>query len=741
MNRLKRVLQVLSVGFCTLMLHAMACSGQSQVVQIEEETCALGASAGVRVEQTLDDLMAVPDKFNTGCTGALVQVELDTSVEGVQFVATSNNTRRVLDFAYHNKNVAGTVTFENYDFSNYPLYSYNENMVKRTIKVVFKNCKFSTVSVGKEKGNLSFEFDNCTLESYNGSNVVFNHCQFGRSYTDGLVPFQNVEVNNCFFLDMASEACGNAIHTDGTQIYGKDGVDVQNVNYNNCRFELPAFDVAGSKAYVNACIMLQLEYSNAKNVSFNNCIVNGGGYSIYARDVGKGYTFDNVKFEGIRSGCVKKYGTIYSQINPSIEFKDITETNALYIASVWKEGGNTHFSVTNDTNAERKLLIYTNRDSYEFAIPACPKGEELTSNLTYEDMPFDLEIVIPENCEYAICYDNTLDGYAEQIRFVNWSGKEVYLEKKTAEALTANGNDVLCSGSCGASVEFTLTKSGVLYLKGEGNMSNYSSNRVSPWWEYNNFIKTIVVEDGIERIGSQSFRRCVSVQNVVLPDGLKVIGNRAFAGCTGLTTISVPASVEKIEASAFSGNILQEIQYRGADWSKIELESGNEDLTKKVVCVTADSTEEVSKIVMQGECGRQADYLLTDDGVLKITGTGATYNYNSNKVAPWFENRELIKVVVIDEGIDKVGQQLFRSCKNLRRVELPQGLNVIGTNAFIFCSDLCEITIPQSLDEIQQRAFYGVKKINVQYGGCEKEWQQIAVDAYNDVILKNVSYN
>ena len=45
-------------------------------------------------------------------------------------------------------------------------------------------------------------------------------------------------------------------------------------------------------------------------------------------------------------------------------------------------------------------------------------------------MPFDQKIVIPQKCKYIICYDNTFSGAAEQIRFVNWQGKKVYLSQK-----------------------------------------------------------------------------------------------------------------------------------------------------------------------------------------------------------------------------------------------------------------------------------------------------------------------
>ena len=71
----------------------------------------------------------------------------------------------------------------------------------------------------------------------------------------------------------------------------------------------------------------------------------------------------------------------------------------------------------------------TDQGKYSYTIPACPKGGQTDISQTYVDMPFDQKIVIPQKCKYIICYDNTFSGAAEQIRFVNWQGKKVYLSQ------------------------------------------------------------------------------------------------------------------------------------------------------------------------------------------------------------------------------------------------------------------------------------------------------------------------
>ncbi len=589
MKKQKKILYMLTICIISLLIY----------IQLPQKTL---AQTGTLVEYTEEDNRVIPDKYNTGCSGALTVAPLDTTngtaINNVLFIAGSGNTgtRRVLDFYYRNKEVTGTVYFENYDFSNYPLWTYNLDKVDRKIKLVFNNCKFSSVTVGRAPGNVTFEFNNCTMNSFSGSDATFNRCQFGNSYSDGLVPYCNVNVNDCYFKDMASVATEGGVHTDGTQLYGIEGTEVSNIVYTNCRFEIPPLKAANSNAYINACIMFQIEYNNANGVAFNDCIVNGGGFTIYATNkYSDKYTINNVTFDGIKFGCACKYGIFYTKINTSVKITDVSETDALYIGSVWKESGQTHFSVTNDTNRERTLLIYTDKGEFTYTIPACTKGSELTETMTYADMPFDMDIVVPADCRYAVCFDSTLSGCGKQIRFVNWSGSQVYLPDTFTNAMYAGTNDVLVSGSCGKNITFTLTKAGVLTLSGTGDTYNYNSQKFPDWIAYKDYIKEVYVQEGIEGLGSMIFRQCTSIEKVQLPSSLKTIGQYAFGGCVSLDEFTFPKNITVIGNSVISGVPLSQIHYAGDNWAGVTIGINNENLLERLVIDSAvvEETESV----------------------------------------------------------------------------------------------------------------------------------------------------
>lgn len=743
MNGQKRVLQVIAMGLGVIMLCASAYITQPEVVQIEEESCALSKTAGTLVEQTQADINVIPDKYNTGAQGNLRSVTIGETVNGIEFVTGNNGTVNVLDFGYRNKKVTGTVVFENIDFSTYPIGIYNEDKVDRSIKVVFKNCMFSKFSSGKGKSNLSFEFENCTLNSFYGGNASFDRCQFGKSYKDGVIPFTNVCVNNSFFCDMASiDAEGAGAHTDGTQIYGQSGLDVENVRYVNCRFEIPAIQTTADAASVNACLMLQLEYSNAKDVEFSDCIVNGGGYTIYARDTGKGFTFTNVKFSNIQIGAAKLFGNLYPKVSEQIVFEKVGTTQNLYVGSVWKEKGKTHLSVSNDTNQERNLVVYADGTVYEYVVPACPDGSNLYAS--YDAFPFDMDIVIPDDCEYVVCYDNTLEGKGKQIRFVNWGSAPVYLNEKAYADIFGKLNasdEAVLEGMCGKDVAYSLSAEGVLTLSGTGATYNFHSSKPVPWSDYKYMIQKVVVEDGVEVLGTQIFKGCDNISEVVLGNSVKGIYSRAFQNCSTLATLTIPATIENIGEYAFYGTIIRNVTFSGNEdeWKSVEVGESNELLEKYIRFAPATVVEPETVIVETGKCGDDITYSLLEDGTLILRGAGATYNYHSGKTAPWYENKHLIKSIKVEEGITALGQQLFRRCAAVTDIQLPDSLHRIESNAFIQCSSMNQVTVPRNVVKIGKYAFAGTGLGKAFYQGTEAEWSDVVVEQYNDKLINNIS--
>ena len=243
-------------------------------------------------------------------------------------------------------------------------------------------------------------------------------------------------------------------------------------------------------------------------------------------------------------------------------------------------------------------------------------------------------------------------------------------------------------------------------------------------------------------IDENAFKDCAKLASITFTDNINEIGAGAFSGCTCLTTITIPKNVCKIGESALLGSILQEIQYEGDNWDNIELGGGNEELSELVTYVSkkVGMQDIAGTILLQGMCGEQIEYMLISDGTLLLIGEGRTYNYHSKKTAPWYEMRDIITNVVIGEGIEQIGEQLFRGCTNLSQVTLPQSLLVIGKNAFISCVNLDIITIPCNVIEIKESAFAGVRELSVIYVGTEESWNQILIGNNNGSVYSDLCF-
>ena len=103
-----------------------------------------------------------------------------------------------------------------------------------------------------------------------------------------------------------------------------------------------------------------------------------------------------------------------------------------------------------------------------------------------------------------------------------------------------------------------------------------------------------------------------------------------------------------------------------------------------------------------GKCGDNVKWDMTSDGVLTITGTGEIKNMARNS-QPW--RADLVKSVVITDGVVRIGKEAFSGCKNLYSVKLPRSLKSIGERAFADCKTLTQIELYQGLEHIENNAF------------------------------------
>ena len=117
--------------------------------------------------------------------------------------------------------------------------------------------------------------------------------------------------------------------------------------------------------------------------------------------------------------------------------------------------------------------------------------------------------------------------------------------------------DVYECGANGANVIGTYDyETQILTISGEGDMMDYGGeNGYGPFslWQGETYkIKSIIIEDGITRIGDYCFWTTNGTESITIPDSVTSIGDLAFGGME-VESITIPDNVTSIGVQAFGG--------------------------------------------------------------------------------------------------------------------------------------------------------------------------------------------
>ncbi len=114
-----------------------------------------------------------------------------------------------------------------------------------------------------------------------------------------------------------------------------------------------------------------------------------------------------------------------------------------------------------------------------------------------------------------------------------------------------------------------------------------------------------------------------------------------------------------------------------------------------------------------GVCGVNADWSISADGTLKISGSGDMYDYAGASATPWYTWRNSVKKIVVDEKITKIGSNAFNGLKKAKSALIGKDVKKIGAGAFYKCSKLTDITIRTTklkASRVGDNAFKGTPK-------------------------------
>ena len=142
-----------------------------------------------------------------------------------------------------------------------------------------------------------------------------------------------------------------------------------------------------------------------------------------------------------------------------------------------------------------------------------------------------------------------------------------------------------------------------------------------------------------------------------------------------------------------------------------------------------------TKITPKNTWGDNVFWVLSSDGVLTISGTGAMRDIEWTRPEqwgpeihniPWLqEGMPAVKEVIIEEGITYIGKSNFEGCRELSKITIPDTVTNMGSSVFIGTA-LTTIDWPANMYYVPYMAFNGCDNLVSFTGGENVSY----VDAY-----------
>ena len=202
-------------------------------------------------------------------------------------------------------------------------------------------------------------------------------------------------------------------------------------------------------------------------------------------------------------------------------------------------------------------------------------------------------------------------------------------------------------------------------------------------------LNSIKLSPNIRAINSCAFFSCPNLEEVILPDNLFGIHNEAFKSCTKLKNITLPETVGYLGKSAFYNSGIQSINIPA---NLINIEEGSFSECKNLISINVDNNN---------PCWTDVDGVLysKDKTILKQFPAGKSGSYSVLNETTNIENNafygcDKLEYVTLQENVTKIGSYCFNLCTNLQKINIPLSVESMGAWAIGYCNKVvinCEI--------------------------------------------------
>ena len=244
------------------------------------------------------------------------------------------------------------------------------------------------------------------------------------------------------------------------------------------------------------------------------------------------------------------------------------------------------------------------------------------------------------------------------------------------------------------------------------------------------YIKSVVLPDGLTTIGISAFRNCKSLQSITVPESVTSIGTGAFNNCGQLKSITIPENIKKIESHTFfccsslesitiPGNVTKIDQFafgRCTGLTSIDIpdsvteimESAFENCTGVKTVTVGSGLRTMHRKAFSG-CDAVDTLIISEDNPTYYSKGNCFISKNMNGVVMVFKN----SVIPEDENITSIDGSLY-NYRSEKVIRIPANIKLIDHAAFYECSSL----------------------ETVYYGGTIDQWENVVIGSYNKYLRR-----
>ena len=291
---------------------------------------------------------------------------------------------------------------------------------------------------------------------------------------------------------------------------------------------------------------------------------------------------------------------------------------------------------------------------------------------------------------------------------------------------------------------------------------------------------SVTISDSVTIIGEDTFHGCYSLTSIIIPNSVISIGKYAFLGCNKLVEVINKSNLNITKGSSDNGyvgyyalkvktdgqsDIVNKNDYLFYTYNNINYLLGYVGNDKNLNLPENFNGENYQIYKYAFFNCTSLKSITIPDSVTSI-GDSAFKNCNS------------LTSVTIGNGVTSIGEEAFYYCTSLKAVNItdiaawcnigfwiytsnplyyahnlylngelvknlviPDGVTSIGKEAFYNCTSLTSVTIPNSVTSIGRRAFSGYNNIQtVFYKGGKEQWDKIKIGEENANLINKLYF-